>query len=163
MSFPLLRPNAYSSLQGGRSERGPRVGIPVELFHSPTSVCLPSHLEGPAKSVALGPSYDAVRLHTPICSNLLCEQLRQGFCPVTGSLLSSAQRDNRGSPFFRPKPWLSSPEEGWDLHPLLDLRRLNYSLYREKFRMLTLKIILSQVQEGEWFITVDLKDAYFLI
>ncbi len=53
---------------GGRSERGPRVDIPLELFHSPTSVCLPSHLEGPAKSVALGPSYDAVRLHTPICS-----------------------------------------------------------------------------------------------
>ncbi len=56
---------------GGRSERGPRVGIPLELFYSATSVSLPSHLEGPAKSVALGPSYDAVRLHTPICSNLL--------------------------------------------------------------------------------------------
>ncbi len=29
---------------GGRSERGPRVGIPLKLFHSHTSVCLPSHL-----------------------------------------------------------------------------------------------------------------------
>ncbi len=47
--------------------------------------------------------------------------------------------------------------------PILDLRRLNYSLYRGKFKMLTLKSILSQVQEGDWFITVDLKDAYFHI
>ncbi len=49
------------------------------------------------------------------------------------------------------------------LRPILDLRRLNYSLYRGKFRMLTLKSIFSQVQEGDWFVTVDLKDAYFHI
>ncbi len=42
------------------------------------------------------------------------------------------------------------------LRPILDLRRLNYSLYRGKFRMLTLKSILSQVQEGDWFVTIDL-------
>ncbi len=29
--------------------------------------------------------------------------------------------------------------------------------------MLTLKSIFSQVQEGDWFVTVDLKDAYFHI
>ncbi len=55
-----------------------------------------------------------------------------------------------------------SPMDG-GLRPILDLRRLNYSLYRGKFRMLTLKSILSQVQEGDWFVTVDLKDAYFHI
>ncbi len=49
------------------------------------------------------------------------------------------------------------------LCPILDLRRLNYSLYRGKFRILMPKSILSQVQEGDLFITVDLKEAYFHI
>ncbi len=55
------------------------------------------------------------------------------------------------------------PKKDGGLRPILDLRRLNYSLYKGKFRMLTLKSILSQVQEGDWFVTVDLKDAYFPI
>ncbi len=49
------------------------------------------------------------------------------------------------------------------LRPILDLRRLNLSLYKGKFKMLTLKAIMSQVQGGDWFVTIDLKDAYFHI
>ncbi len=85
------------------------------------------YLEGPAGCVALDSSYDPDRLHTPIRSQLplfkrvssYCyEQRQRGFCPTIGSLLSYAQKDNRGGPLFRPKPWLlqlviSSPEEGW--------------------------------------------------
>ncbi len=72
---------------GGRSERGPNVGIPF-----------PPCLEGPARSITLGPSYDPVQLHTTICS--------------------SAQRGDRGGAFFGPKPQflqpvLSCTEEGW--------------------------------------------------
>ncbi len=55
------------------------------------------------------------------------------------------------------------PKKDGGLHPILDLHRLNYSLYRGKFRMLMLKSILSQVQEWDWFVTVDLKDAYIHI
>ncbi len=29
--------------------------------------------------------------------------------------------------------------------------------------MLTMRTIMSQVQEGDWFVTIDLKDAYFHI
>ncbi len=32
-----------------------------------------------------------------------------------------------------------------------------------KFKMLTMRTIMSQVQEGDWFVTIDLKDAYFHI
>ncbi len=51
-------------------------------------------------------------------SSYNCEQHQRGFCPSTRSLLSSAQRGNRGGPLFRPKmrllqPVLSSTEEGW--------------------------------------------------
>ncbi len=53
----------------------------------------------------------------------------------------------------------------WKSRPLLpsDLRRLNLSLYKGKFKMLTMRTIMSQVQEGDWFVTIDLKDAYFHI
>ncbi len=49
------------------------------------------------------------------------------------------------------------------LSPILDLRRLNFSLYKGKFKMLTMKTIMSQIQGGDWFVTIDLKDAYFHI
>ncbi len=52
---------------GGRSERGPHVGIPLDTFHPVTPVGLPPYLEGSAGSVTLDSSYDPVRLHTSIC------------------------------------------------------------------------------------------------
>ncbi len=54
-------------------------------------------------------------------------------------------------------------ENSGSIPPILDLRRLNFSLYKGKFKMLTMKTIMSQVQEGDWFVTIDLKDAYFHI
>ncbi len=55
------------------------------------------------------------------------------------------------------------PKRDGGLRPILDLQRLNFSLYKGKFKMLTIKTIMSQVQEGDWFVTIDLKDAYFHI
>ncbi len=55
------------------------------------------------------------------------------------------------------------PKRDGGLRPILDLRRLNFSLYKGKFKMLTMRTIMSQVQEGDWFVTIDLKDAYFHI
>ncbi len=55
------------------------------------------------------------------------------------------------------------PKRDGGLRPILDLRRLNLALYKGKFKMLTMRTIMSQVQEGDWFVTIDLKDAYFHI
>ncbi len=33
-------------------------------------------------------------------------------------------------------------------------------LYKGKFKMLAMKTIMSQIQGGDWFVTIDLKDAY---
>ncbi len=55
------------------------------------------------------------------------------------------------------------PKRDGGLRPILDLRRFNFSLYKGKFKMLTMRTIMSQVQEGDWFVTIDLKDAYFHI
>ncbi len=55
------------------------------------------------------------------------------------------------------------PKRNGGLRPILDLRCLNLSLYKGKFKMLTLKTIISQIQGGDWFVTIDLKDAYIHI
>ncbi len=55
------------------------------------------------------------------------------------------------------------PKRDGGLRPILDLRRLNLSLYKGKYKMLTMRTIMSQVQEGDWFVTIDLEDAYFHI
>ncbi len=49
------------------------------------------------------------------------------------------------------------------LRPILDLRLLNCSVRRLKFRMLTVKQVVSQIRSEDWFVTIDLKDAYFHI
>ena len=45
--------------------------------------------------------------------------------------------------------------------PILDLRGLNVYLKDLPFRMLTVADVLGAIAPGEWFTSVDLKDAYF--
>ncbi len=53
------------------------------------------------------------------------------------------------------------PKKDGGLRPILDLRLLNRSVSRLKFRMLTVKKVVSQIRSEDWFVTIDLKDAYF--
>ncbi len=55
------------------------------------------------------------------------------------------------------------PKRNGGLRPILDLRPINRALSKRPFRMLTLKQILAQIHPGDWFASVDLKDAYFHI
>ncbi len=55
------------------------------------------------------------------------------------------------------------PKKDGGLRPILDLRRLNQALMQRPFRMLTLKQILTQICPEDWFLSMDLKDAYFHI
>ncbi|MGL4479881.1 MAG: reverse transcriptase domain-containing protein [Aeromonas veronii] len=55
------------------------------------------------------------------------------------------------------------PKKDGGLRPILDLRLLNLSLTKRKFRMLTLSQILTQICPKDWFCSLDLKDAYFHI
>ncbi len=55
------------------------------------------------------------------------------------------------------------PKKDGGLRPILEPRRLNHALMRRSFRMITLKQILSQIRTGDWFCSLDLKDAYFHI
>ncbi len=53
------------------------------------------------------------------------------------------------------------PKKDGGLHSILDLHQLNHSVMRLKFKMLTLKQIMSQIRSEDWFVTLDLEDAYF--
>ncbi len=53
------------------------------------------------------------------------------------------------------------PKKDGALRPILDLRPLNRVLSKRSFKMITLRQILSHIRPGDWFISVDLKDAYF--
>ena len=53
------------------------------------------------------------------------------------------------------------PKKGGGLRPILDLRVLNKYLRTYRFKMLTLRQLLSAIRPGDWFTTIDLTDAYF--
>ncbi len=53
------------------------------------------------------------------------------------------------------------PKKDGGLRPILDLRQVNRSVSRLKFKMLTLKQVVSQIKSEDWFVMIDLKDAYF--
>lgn len=55
------------------------------------------------------------------------------------------------------------PKKDGGLRPILDLRNLNRAVGALRFRMLTIKNVVSQIQSEDWFVTIDLKDAYFHI
>ncbi|GAA6098881.1 uncharacterized protein LOC116675969, partial [Tachysurus ichikawai] len=67
----------------------------------------------------------------------------------------------RESGFY--SPYFVFPKKDGRWRPILDLRSLNRSLRRLRFRMLTLKEVVTQIRSGDWFVTIDLEDTYFHI
>ncbi|KAI2645053.1 Transposon Ty3-G Gag-Pol polyprotein [Labeo rohita] len=53
------------------------------------------------------------------------------------------------------------PKKDGGLRPILDLRRLNRSVMRLRFKMLNVKQIVSQIRSKDWSVTIYLKNAYF--
>ena len=53
------------------------------------------------------------------------------------------------------------PKKEGNYRPILDLRVLNKALMSLKFRMLTPRRLVQFIRPNDWFITIDLKDAYF--
>ena len=51
-------------------------------------------------------------------------------------------------------------KKGGGVRPILDLRALNKYLRTFKFRMLTTESLLRTVRQGDWFTSLDLKEAY---
>ncbi|KAK9959588.1 hypothetical protein ABG768_009702 [Culter alburnus] len=53
------------------------------------------------------------------------------------------------------------PKKDGGLRPIIDLCVLNRSIQKLKFKMLTLRQIIPQIRSEDWFVAIDLKDAYF--
>ncbi len=68
---------------------------------------------------------------------------------------------NRETSFFS-RYFIVAKKDG-GLRPILDLRVLNDSVMQLKFKMLTFRQIVPQIRSEDWFVTIDLKDAYFHI
>ncbi len=124
------------------------------------------------RRVPLLPPHDSVQLHTSVWgksppprrgSTDGSKQRLQGFCSTAIAFLPPTERSARGNTAVGHRTRVLQPKGDGGLRPILDLRRLNFSLYKGKFKMLTIKTIMSQIQEGDWFVTIDLKDAYFHI
>lgn len=73
---------------------------------------------------------------------------------------SSATRAKPGGLLFEILP---CPKEGRGVAPILDLRALNKYMRTYKFRMLTHTTLVRFVRQGDWFVSIDPKDAYFHI
>ncbi|KAI2657222.1 Transposon Ty3-G Gag-Pol polyprotein [Labeo rohita] len=58
-------------------------------------------------------------------------------------------------------PYFIVPKKGGGLRQILYLRVLSRALHKLPFKMLTLKHILTCVRVQDWFVAIDLKDAYF--
>ncbi len=101
------------------------------------------------------------------CVNVHCTGA-ECLSSARGNTQSSRKARCRGSAPHRPREWLLQslflmPKKDGGLHPILDLRPLNCVLSKRLFKMITLRQILSHIRPGDWFISVDLKDAYFHI
>ena len=84
---------------------------------------------------------------------------------VTSLLAKMAVRrvvDYQTSPGYYSPYFLATKKDG-SLRPILNLKIFNQYLVKEKFRMETLKSILSTLEKGDWLISLDLKDAYLHI
>ncbi|XP_073668191.1 uncharacterized protein [Paramisgurnus dabryanus] len=88
-------------------------------------------------------------LYQEIC-NLLAKQA-----------IESVPMQERESGFY--SRYFVVPKKDGGLRPILDLRQINKALHKRAFKMTTLKQILAHIRPGDWFISVDLKDAYFHI
>ncbi|XP_037832808.1 uncharacterized protein LOC108247140 [Kryptolebias marmoratus] len=60
-------------------------------------------------------------------------------------------------------PYFLVPKRTGGFRPILDLRQLNKFLKVLPFRMLQLRALFQAIRDGDWFTTVDLRDAYFHI
>ncbi len=161
-----------------RPSRHPISGMSSLTRHSDSSVALPSRMGASTGGIAVGSPHNSNRLHSSVWekspprfdgvhltvanSASKASVLQQELSSLLqkGAIEEVPQSEVERGFFSR---YFLVPKRDGGLRPILDLRRLNFSLYKGKFKMLTIKTIMSQVQEGDWFVTIDLKDAYFHI
>ncbi len=130
-------------------------------------------LAGHPRCVRMGNGYDKTRLFTPIRSETTTfpwggphhstqRECSSSACRGDESASKGSHRSHSSSERVRLlQLLLPRPQKDGGLRPILDLRLLNRALVKRSFRMITSKQILLQICPGDWFMSLDLKDAYF--
>ncbi len=127
-------------------------------------------METTAKCVSMGPAYCRERLQNPVRFSSASIQRgefhfggpRAGSGNGTGGkyllrkeAIEVVSLHERESGFY--SRYFVVPKKDGGLRPILDLRQLNRSVSRLKFKMLTLKQVASQIRSEDWFVAIDLK------
>ncbi len=125
-------------------------------------------LEKPAQRLAMGVTHRPTRLHYTVSERAISLQrnyshdgtsTRDRVTPREGGYRRITPHSD-GVWFLQPV-FCCTQKRWW--FTILDLRRLNLALRVSKFKMLTIKSILSQIHPRDLFVTIDLKDTYFHI
>ncbi|KAL0163691.1 hypothetical protein M9458_039444, partial [Cirrhinus mrigala] len=155
-----------------------RAASVVRGFSPPATHCFPSdgtHTLGTPNVTPLRPLAENFSdwLNLPNPSRWLLRTIRLGYAiqfarrppKFRGVLTTSVQGPNTAVLLAEIAVLLAKDtietEKGGGLRPILDLRVLNRALLKLPFKMLTLKHILTCVRVQDWFVAIDLKDAYF--
>ncbi len=184
--FPLHHPKqgrrglsfVVEDVTSPRHSRHPKSGMSSSARHSASSIAFPSRMGASTRGIPLGSQHSSVRLHTSVWaespplfdgvqlkvvnSASKASVLEQEISSLLlkGAIEEIPQSDIEQG-FF--SCYFLIPKRDSGLRLILNLHHLNLSLYKGKFKMLMLKTIMSQIQRGDWFIIIDLKDAYFHI
>ncbi|KAL1269008.1 hypothetical protein QQF64_031297 [Cirrhinus molitorella] len=138
---------------------------------------LSGSVEASAKCLTVGSADCRKRLQNPVrfsCTSLCGgpshfggppadsgDGARSRRSPEEGSHRGGSSSLSRESGFY--SRYFIVPKKDGGLRPIIDLRLLNRAIKRFRFKMLTIAQIVTQIRSKDWFVTIDLKDAYFHI
>ncbi len=152
--------------------RHPNTGMSSRIQHSASSIAFLSWMGASTRGIILGSPHSSVRLYTiqfghnpprfdgvhqtvvSSTSKASVLQQEQSSLLLKGAIEEVPQSDLELGFFSR---YFLVPKRDGSLRSILDQHRLNLSLYKGKFKMLTLKTIMTQIRVGDWFVTGDQK------
>ncbi len=130
-------------------------------------------METTAKCISLGPADCRERLSYSIWHSAAAFQRGFSYCRAGSGIRTRSEHSleeggHRGGPSSRQRvrvlqPVLHCSKEGWGVASDFRSAAMNRSVMHAKFKMLTVKQVVSQIRYEDWFVTIDLKDSYFHI
>ncbi|KAL0201494.1 hypothetical protein M9458_004681, partial [Cirrhinus mrigala] len=165
-TLPVFQGAAVSSepTPHGAGELATPAGFLPASSHKSRGCRLFGSVEATAKCICMGPAHCRARLSHLIRRSAATFQWDLPHCgePRAGKeAIEVVPPHDRESGFY--SRYFIVPKKDEGLRPFLDLRQLNRSVMWLKFRMLTVSQVVSQIRSEDWFVTIDLKDAYFLV
>ncbi len=160
-----------------RPSRHPISGMSSLALHSASSIAFNSRMGASTGGIAVGSPNNLVRLHTSVWekspplrrgSTDSSKQRLQGLCSTTGTFLPPTERSDRGNTAVRHRtrvlqPLLPCSKEGRRPEAHSGSTAFEFFPLQREVQDADDENIMSQIQGGDWFVTIDLKDVYFHI